>query len=205
MGRRARNIGFLPAPTTNDGVQKGGKNRRRGGQSVRCRREKWKEWWESRQTSHHGGRHGNNSTARTPQNAPTPWSPCRGALAPELITPFTSGRWGHSQPRSLESTSPSYWTDTCVPSSPRVGHGHTCEGLSARYVLWRTWDGSTAWSRPGIGAWQSPPSETRRSRDRTEGWKRCPYLHRTCAQDSHTDASFRFLCACAFACGRVWI
>ena len=69
MGRRARSIGFLLAPTTSDGVPKGGKNKRRGGQSVQFRRERWREWLESRQTGHHGGRHGDDPTARTPQSA----------------------------------------------------------------------------------------------------------------------------------------
>ena len=37
------------------------------------------------------------------------------------------------------------------------------------------------------------------------GMLRRPCRHVVERQDSHTDASFRFLCACAFACGRVWI
>ena len=154
----------------------------------RCR-ERWREWWENLQTGHHGWRHGNDSTARTPQNAPTPLSPWHGALAPEATTPFTSERWGHSQPHSRGSTSPNYWTDTCVPSSPRADHGLTCEGLSARYGLWKTWDGSTAWSRLDIGAWRNQPSETRRSKDSTEGLKRYPYLHGPVAQRSNGPGS----------------
>ena len=187
MGHRARSIGFLPAPTTNDGVPNGGgRTGGGGGQSVQRRREKWREWWESRQTGHHGGRHGNDSIAGPLQNALTPFSPYRGALALEVTTPFISGCWGRLQPRSMEWTNPSYWSDTCVPSSPRVGHDHTCEGPSARYKLWRTWVGSMEWSRPSIGAWQGPPSETRRIRGRTEGWKskRCPYWHSPVARRS---------------------
>ena len=39
-------------------------------------------------------------------------------------------------------------------------------------------------SCPGIGAWQSPPSETWRSSGRMEDWKRCPYLHSLVARRS---------------------
>ena len=189
MERRARSIGFLPAHTTSDGTQKGGKSRGRGGQSVRRRRERWREYWENRQTGHRGGRRGSDSIDKTRQSIPMRLSPCHGALAPEATMPFTSGHWGHSQPRSRMSISQNCRTDTYLRSSPRAGRGRTCEGLSARYGPWRTWGGSLGWSRPGIGAWRSPPSATRRSSDRMEDWRHCPYLPNPVEQRSSGPGS----------------
>ena len=87
----------------------------------------------------------------------------------------------------------------------RADHGHTCEGLSTRYELWQTWDGSTEWLRLDIGAWRSPPSETRRSKDRTEGWKRYPCLYSPVARRSNgpdwpSPSSLHMFVACGGGC-----